>query len=366
MLQRNTVRSVPTHLACVGLLAVLCGAGSGVAIADAPDPTDQEQQYDATSEDDADTSSQYAAEYDDRSTHAYRARRDRDVRSDRRQYDGRQSRTPMNMALIAYDIDGDQRFDAYEYIFVEDLDAARQRSRSRMDYRRSRDAHRGGTEEGQRRQRRPRGFRIQGEVRDIRQVNLINMDQPHRIAKIDTPHGVVKADLGPRDDLDKLALTDGDRITVYGREGRINDCRMLIATRVESGEQKVTIARDRFNTHRKLTGRVIGIRDASFRETDEDHRVARVRTRQGRVERVDLGSRQSARSLDVSEGDEITVIGQRGRINGRPALFAHQVRINDGSIKTLSRVDHRGTRSSAALESAKAERQSGGGSADED
>ncbi len=229
-------------------------------------------------------------------------------------------------AFIGYDINNDGHFDVYEYIWVADLDQVRRR-----------DLRSGQAQMRRTGQRSGRDFRVQGELVDLRLINLDNMDEPHVVGRIETSRGIVKADLGPRSKIDELNLRRGDTITVFGRQGQINDRRMLRASRIQSNNQHITIRRDRSQSQQKLEGTIVGIQRMMINQTGREHAIARIRTNSGNIVQVDLGSAKAAQSLDLNQGDQIAVLGNRGRIDDRVALFAEQLRLSNGEVLTLSR-----------------------------
>ena len=66
--------------------------------------------------------------------------------------------------------------------------------------------------------------RASGEVINLGIVKLVGLSQPHVIAKIEREDGrKVIADLGPVNKLTQLEIEPGDRLTVIGVRGRLNE-----------------------------------------------------------------------------------------------------------------------------------------------
>ncbi|GMU20233.1 MAG: hypothetical protein AMXMBFR13_03310 [Phycisphaerae bacterium] len=262
---------------------------------------------------------------------------------------------PVGWVRIAYDFDQDGSFDAYEYIYSYDLERARRSSQerdqqgmARSDQGRFRDQQsQTGQLRGQAvgRDRGQQQHRVSGEIINLKTINLAGFENAHQIAKIETNDGrVAKIDLGPKQDLNRLDLQTGDRITVFGRPGRINDRTMLMASRVQSDQGKtVSVDRQRTTSQnrnlRRFTGEVLSTRTANIR--GEQHLLARVQLDRGRTTTVDLGQRQDLRNVDISSGDRISLLARQGRINDQPGLFAVQFRAN-GRLIEVDRSDMSG------------------------
>lgn len=65
----------------------------------------------------------------------------------------------------------------------------------------------------------------------------------------------------------------------------------------------------------------------------QDHLVGRVKTKDGRTAKVDLGPKNKYEAFDLREGDRVRVIGVRGRINDRAMLLARHVETDRGTVR---------------------------------
>ncbi len=257
---------------------------------------------------------------------------------------------------IAYDFDNDGQFDAFEYIYATDLDRARQSSRMRQQGNRSggrqnfnpqgdRFSQQGrrpgpGSRQAMNRGRQgPRQYRISGKVQDTMNVTLYGMNKEHTVARVKTDRGdTVKVDLGPKSDLRQLDLSQGDRVTITGHRGRINDRHMLMATRVQHDGRSVNVQRQRPQSDQRLNrirGQVVSARTVSYKGHEQDHLLTRVRTQRGDTVQVDLGPKNKLSGVNVDNGDKICVLGCRGRIGGRTALLADEFKLNDGQTRKV-------------------------------
>lgn len=254
--------------------------------------------------------------------------------------------------FISYDFNGDGSYDAYEYIWRTDLDEARRRTSMRPGAQARNQRQQQQWQHQQRWQQQQqaarfadRQYRISGQIRDLSTIRLGDGNQEHRIAKLDTDRGSVKVDLGPQRKLGNLSLSEGDQITVFGRHGRINDRRMLLATRIETDDQTVRVQRSRQSTQnqlRRIDGEVLSTRTATPRNSSREHLLAKVRGQQGQVLLVDLGP--GLQSLDLKAGDDLRALGKMGSIDGRQALKAHHFH-HDGQVHHVSGRSAAGARS---------------------
>jgi antitoxin component of MazEF toxin-antitoxin module len=85
----------------------------------------------------------------------------------------------------------------------------------------------------------------------------------------------------------------------------------------------------------ELSGTVQEIREFPLSGVASPHRIARVATDQGTA-KVDFGPADALHALEIQEGDEVTVIGQRGMINDRPVLMAQSVSKGEDAIEVES------------------------------
>ncbi|MDD5203960.1 MAG: hypothetical protein PHS17_00990 [Desulfobacterales bacterium] len=82
-----------------------------------------------------------------------------------------------------------------------------------------------------------------------------------------------------------------------------------------------------------VTGRVEDLRRITLAGMEDEHQLAKIKTPDGRIARVDLGPAVNLRELDIRPGDTITVRGTRGTINDKAMLMASRI---DAGGDTLS------------------------------
>lgn len=74
-----------------------------------------------------------------------------------------------------------------------------------------------------------------------------------------------------------------------------------------------------------VTGRVEDLKRVALAGMEDEHQLAKIRTADGRIARVDLGPAVNLRELDIRPGDTITVHGARGTINDKAMLMANRI-----------------------------------------
>lgn len=319
--------------------------------------------------------------------------RQRDQRQrDQQARDGRQVRVePQGWVRIAVDRDNDGRFDAVETIYMYDLEMAQQRSQQRdrdeLD-RRSGDTQREGRRrwsDQQDRQQRDRSAQqrrqsrrheIEGTVRELSTVQLPGHDDQFLTARVQTEEGRTgRVMLGAEKQLERLDLEEGDRVTVSGRPGFVNDRMMLIALEIEANDETVRPQpasregsrgdQDRYRSSdqerdrasqqdrrdrsrpweqerdrssqregdgdsvQELEGEVLNTRAVRFRGRAEPYVVGDVRLESGERAHVNFGPQSNFRDVDLEKGKDVQIKARRGRIGGRNAWIAEEVQFEE-------------------------------------
>jgi hypothetical protein len=223
---------------------------------------------------------------------------------------------------VAYDFDGDGTFDTIEYLDDSDLEAARARSRDRL-----RSADRMTDTSVQVRTSRPSQF--SGQITEI-YTSDVGMDQPQVVARVYTPEGDKSIVLGPQNKITTLQLREGDEVTIFGTPRMISNRQMVVADRIQSqGRTVVVTGSDRPSTDSAphwVNAEVLSTSTATFRHDDLRHLIARVRLDDGRVRPVDLGPADRYWGVDLSPGENISILANSATINEEPGLVAESVR----------------------------------------
>ncbi len=252
---------------------------------------------------------------------------------------------PQGWVKLGVDYNNDGRYDAYETIFVYDLQMAQKRSRDR----REQSQQQGQREQGQREQGQSQSARqsaggskqqsatakIAGELQDMRKIRMRDSEQQFVIARVRTDEGrTAKVLLGKQQQLSGFDLSDGDRIEVEGRRGRINDQPVLVASKVKAGGKAMQVEIDRMNQPvRQFKGEIVRTQTTRFQGHDKPFVVAEMRCQDGSSKLVNLGPKDKFADVDVKQAEEVCVLAAMGRIDGKKALIAEEVSVDGETIK---------------------------------
>ena len=285
---------------------------------------------------------------------------------------------PRGWVAMAVDYDNDGRYDAVETIYVYDLEKARQQSdqrrksgdeqrmsksgprsqsnsqtnrgqgksestdarptSARIDYR-SNDSGRDRLERSQSQDSqdsRQQIFTVNATIDSLQSMNMVGMDKKFQVAKVSTDDGKRLAVwMGLASDLSKLNLFEGDQVEVRGCKGRLNDRTILFAKQVRHDGQSVTIESPGRTKMKRIKAEVLQTRTVKFRNIEQPHVVARVRTQSGSTEMVNMGPKSKYRGVEIGEGTELKLLVRQGRLNGKEALIAQEVNVNGKTVKLL-------------------------------
>lgn len=171
---------------------------------------------------------------------------------------------------------------------------------------------------------------IAGEILELREVRLLGQEQPHLLARVDVQgREVVQADLGRRDQLARLNLTEGDSVTLVGVPAQLDERPILVATRVEAKQDSVQIDRSLMQSMNKFSGTIEDTRYAQYEGEGAEHLVAKVRVQDGTLILLDLGAASALEDVDLSPGTPVAFVARIGTINDRRAYFAEDLRVRD-------------------------------------
>ncbi|RJR38367.1 MAG: hypothetical protein C4576_22680 [Desulfobacteraceae bacterium] len=82
-----------------------------------------------------------------------------------------------------------------------------------------------------------------------------------------------------------------------------------------------------------VSGKVEDLRRFPLAGMEDEHQLAKIRTHDGRIARVDLGPVVTLRDLEIRQGDTITVHGKTGTLNDKAMLMADRI---EAGGRTLS------------------------------
>ncbi len=177
--------------------------------------------------------------------------------------------------------------------------------------------------------KKPRGYRLSGKVTGMKTMKLSGARQDHALARLQTKDGhTLKVDLGPKRLVrQKLDLSQGDRITVVGRRGHVDDQSIFIAHKIMHDGDTVRIKRTRTKQYRQFEGEVASFKEMKLRgDGKRRHTVAEVRLADGGRRRVALGQRQRVDRIGIERGDRIQFTARPCKIDGDKGLLAKHIR----------------------------------------
>lgn len=299
----------------------------------APAPAQQQQ---SQQNDQNQSPQQNQARQRDHQQSPSRRRDTRPMRSPQQDNQARWRLEPEGWITIAVDRDGDGRFDAVETIHAYDLQRARQASRRRQDQQYASQYRAQRRQESQMNLMDERQmFRVQGKLADTRTIQLRGAEGKELIGRVQTQEGrVAKVALGPKNQLEKLNLQEGDPVTVLGQVGAINDRAMLIARDVQANGDTVRVERPpAAQGLRHFSGEIEKTRTAKLRNVDQKQTVARVRLNEGPTLDVILGPQEDMEKLNLRQGDQVAFLGYKARLDRRPALVAEEVAAHGEVVK---------------------------------
>ncbi len=195
---------------------------------------------------------------------------------------------------------------------------------------------RGQRQQASRRQSRRQMDQVQGQIQEMTTIKLADFDENHVIARIRTRQGqTAKVDLGPEKKINELNLQKGDQITVHGRSGTINEKQVLMAFRLDSGDQRVSIRRPGDKSMRRYSGEILKTRTVTMGQKNEQLVLARIRLDNGTTTMVNLGPTSQIANLNISSGQQVSMLARPVNISGRRALVVEQLQVDGKKVTDI-------------------------------
>ena len=231
---------------------------------------------------------------------------------------------PEGYVRIAVDVDGDGQYDRTQVVPEAMLRQAGQNEAGGQSDSVGINAESAMSPAG------PSAITLSGTVREVRDVTLAGLDQPHRVGRLEAEDGrTARVDFGPANRVGELQLAEGDEVTLEGHRGMINDRPLLMATTLTKGGRSVQVERPDDRMTKRVRGRVESVRSVQFQGRDEETSVATVTMRSGVPRQVILGPSSKADEMALVQGDEVAMLVRPVRMNGRMTMIAQQVRRGD-------------------------------------
>lgn len=184
-----------------------------------------------------------------------------------------------------------------------------------------------------------------GEVEGFKKVNLKDSEGKRdeqtfvRVRLEDDDARIVS--LGSRLIVTDLDLEKGSQISVSGRNARIDNRDVLVASRIEV-EGKLFLVREH---NRPETGQKFPIegtvKDVSMTNLSDDSReqnlLIRLELENGETCVVDLGQGTTLSDLDIEKGSEIRLHGNKTKVDGKSLIVASRISVDGDSTRIRSK-----------------------------
>jgi hypothetical protein len=231
------------------------------------------------------------------------------------QFKARAGRIDGKPALIATRVNPDQ---------AERYQVSMQRGHfsrgDQRDWRQRGDRGQQRTQQGQR-DGRSKFVRTEGQIQEMNKRQI--EDSSHVFATIKSKQGQsTTIDLGPKQKVSDLNLSQDDEIHVVGRKARLRDQQVIRAGAISHDGRWHELQREQL-PKRQFSGKLLSTR------THRGHTIATVRLNEGKKARVVLGPSDKMDRIDLSKGDRLRFTARPGAIKGKAGLIASNVRSGD-------------------------------------
>lgn len=178
--------------------------------------------------------------------------------------------------------------------------------------------------------------RFEGKVDGFKKVNLTTQsgqDEEHSFVRVRLRNGDSQIiSLGSRVNVADLDLSKGDRIEVSGKSSRIDNRDVLVAHRIETGGETFNIReKNRPETGQQVSvqGKIEDYRQTSLSDNArEQNLIVRLEMKDGKNCVVDLGQGTSLQDLDLEEGSNIRLEGEKTQVDGKSLIIARKIHVD--------------------------------------
>lgn len=144
--------------------------------------------------------------------------------------------------------------------------------------------------------------------------------------------------LGSRIDLATLDLKKGDEIRVTGRNQRVDDRNVLAAERISVEDQTFRV-HGRNKNQVEIQGTLKEFTRTSLDGAKEKNLLIRLELENGKNCVVDLGRGTSLSDLELEQGAEIRLQGERTTVDGKSLIVARKISVDDDTTRIRDRQD---------------------------
>lgn len=181
-------------------------------------------------------------------------------------------------------------------------------------------------------------YRLQGTLTHLRTTLLEDTQRRFTLGRLQLNDGrVVRVALGPPDQLQPLGLREGGSLIVEGSEGFIGGQSYLVADEIEATRRFVNVEQPEAvfrrtdvrsgrqarpdSRYMQFEGEVIETTRAR-QGLDQQVTLAWVRDDRGRVRTITLGTPDALQEIELSPGDEMSVLVREATVGGQDQLLA--------------------------------------------
>lgn len=174
-----------------------------------------------------------------------------------------------------------------------------------------------------------------GLVLRTKQVDDLTANEKVLVAQLELGNGEQQiVDLGPTRIYAHAPVRTGEQIVVYGPEVRLGNARVILATEVHVGAEKIVVPRAGAAPRAgyfvsgpdvKLYGRIEALRPARLRDSRVEHWIARIVDQIGNPTIVDMGPKAALWRADLRADDWVTVYGPYMHVGNGRVLLAREI-----------------------------------------
>ncbi len=202
---------------------------------------------------------------------------------------------------------------------------------------------------------------FQGKVDGFRKVDLQTRDgknEQHSFVRVRLKNGDARVvSLGTRVNMSDLDLEKGDKISVSGKNARIDNRDVLVAKQIQVADQTFRIKeknRPQIGESVSIDGTIKDFKKTSLDGSREQNLIVRMELQSGKQCVVDLGRGTTLQELDLERGSEVKLEGRKTQVDGKNIIVAQKIRIDGDATrirdKSVSNTENVNTRSSSAVD----------------
>ena len=186
-----------------------------------------------------------------------------------------------------------------------------------------------------------KSMELKGKIVDQQDVKLGgNVQLANKVVLFETDDGRrIAADLGPSEELKDAGIAAGTEAELDGVVTSIRGKPVFMAREATINGRQHTINRQpiTLKSRHEIDGEIVKMKDVRVKGQDQPHKVAILKTANGKQLYADLGPADNLDDLALLEGKKVMVKGYAYDANGRPVLLASQIE-SDGKKVSVKQV----------------------------